>query len=186
MSAVTTPNYAEKVQREDPLEIFVFDLTASPKDDYGDVLGPKPTSLKSSLNHSADNPHITRSKAKIHMNSGNKSSTSSAKYIETVNLEQRKSKSGPNVNDKLPLNEKENSSVQVKELPTSERQESKRYGKRIDTKTPERLVKATQDRVVPRSKVAKHVFQVITLIIFFCACTKKKKKQLLKEIVELE
>ncbi|XP_068714383.1 uncharacterized protein [Montipora foliosa] len=156
---VTTPNCAEKVQREDPLEIFVFDLTSSPEDDYGDVLGPKPTSLKSSLSHYVDNPHITRSKAKIHMNSGNKSSTSSAKYIETVNLEQRKSKTGPNVNDKLPLNEKENSSVQVKELPTSERQESKRYGKRSDTKTPERLVKATQESVVPRSKVAKHVFQ---------------------------
>lgn len=52
---------AKKARKEDPFDIFVFDLTSSPEEESFDAQKPNPTSPKAAPKYSV-NTHATRSK----------------------------------------------------------------------------------------------------------------------------
>ena len=161
------PECAKKLQKEDPLDIFVFDLTSSPDDDSHDVLAPKPASPKTAPTHAPDRPHITRSQAKNLISSETKSSTSSAKSSVNMTKMQRNISAVSQLHEKFSEVKEENTCLRGQpRTPTSKFKEATRhdsicYGdKNTVNKTPNQPVKTSPKNGAPISKVAQNVSQV--------------------------
>ena len=149
MFSIHGPECAKKLQKEDPFDIFVFDLTSSPEDDSYDVLTPKPVSPKTAPAYAMDKPHITRSQTKTLICSESKSSTSSAKSNEIISKVQGKINSVSNLHDKFSSVKEENAYLRGQRTPTSKYKEIKRnesiyYGNKNVSETPNQPVKTSQ------------------------------------------
>ena len=187
------PECSKKLQKEDPFDIFVFDLTSSPDDDSHDVLAPKPASPKTAPTHAPDRPHITRSQAKNLISSETKSSTSSAKSSENMTKMQRNISAVSQLHDKFSKVKEENTCLRGQRTPTSKFKEASRNdsicygGKNIVNKTPNQPVKTSAKNGAPISKVAQNVSQVKSFddqvrtcldIINNCYCLNEKESRM--------
>ena len=166
MFSIHGPECAKKLQKEDPFDIFVFDLTSSPDDDSYVVLTPKPASPKTAPTYTVDKPHITRSQAKMLISSESKSSTSSAKSNEIITKMQQKISAVSKLHDKFSKVKEESTGLRGQRTPTSKYKEIRCNdsicygGKNTISKTPNQPVKTSPKNGVPVSKVAQNVSQV--------------------------
>ena len=157
---------AKSPRKEDPLDIFVFDLTSSPEDEICEIQKSKPVSLKTA-SQSVANTHRTRSKTIKSLKNavGDKTTVSIADSNDVKNQKRSKSK----INSYLPSVKKRTSSLHGKTSPASKHNKEGKDntdGYSLVPTTPNRPVIATIEKGIPRSKIAKSVFQV-TIWLYF-------------------
>lgn len=158
---------AKRPRKEDPFDIFVFDLTSSPEDEICEIQKSKPVSLKTA-SQSVANTHRTRSKTIKSLKNavGDKTTVSIADSNDVKNQKRSKSK----INSYLPSVKKRTSSLEDwKSSPASKHNKEGKDntdGYSLVPTTPNRPVIATIEKGIPRSKIAKSVFQV-TIWLYF-------------------
>ena len=169
---VAGPPCAKRQRKEDPFNIFVFDLTSSPEEESYEVQKTKPLLLKP-VPKGTVNTHRTRSKTMTYVKNANEHKTTRniAEPDEMKSHQQSKPTTKVPLLKKLPSVKESVSKRSGRASPTSKQKaasdrDDKVYGYNRDTimVTPERLIKATLENSIPRSKVAQSVFQVIALI----------------------
>ena len=148
---------AKRVRKEDPFDIFVFDLTSSPEEENCDVRKSKPTSLKPAPKHPV-NTHITRSRTSTYIDTNEQKNTANiTESDEMINQQRKKTATKRHIPKKLSSGDKEVSNLGGKAK--CKQTKGRDY-------TPNRPVKASLENGIPRSKVAQNVFQVIILISY--------------------
>lgn len=157
---------AKGPRKEDPFDIFVFDLTSSPEDEICEIQKSKPVSLKTA-SQSVANTHRTRSKTIKSLKNavGDKTTVSIADSNDVKNQKRSKSK----INSYLPSVKKRTSSLHGKTSPASKHNKEGKDntdGYSLVPTTPNRPVIATTEKGIPRPKIAKSVFQV-TIWLYF-------------------
>ena len=157
---------AKGPRKEDPLDIFVFDLTSSPEDEICEIQKSKPVSLKTA-SQSVANTHRTRSKTIKSLKNavGDKTTVSIADSNDVKNQKRSKSK----INSYLPSVKKRSSSLHGKISPASKpykEAKANNDGYSLVPTTPNRPVIAVFENGIPRSKIARSVFQV-TIWLYF-------------------
>ena len=152
--AALGPPCAKKVRKEDPFEIFVFDLTSSSDDESCYVQSNNLTLPKAVSEHPVKR-YGTRSKNLQHI------SRKTFAESDKITTQQRKSKKSVTVTT-------DPSDLHIKAISTSNFKESsvtdeKTCGYRktaASTNTPNRPIKPSLEKGIPRSKMAQNVFQV--------------------------
>ena len=164
------PPCAKRVRKEDPFDIFVFDLTSSSEEECYEVQKTKSPSLKPAPAKGIVITHRTRSKTMTYVNE-QKTTGDIAESDKMKSYQQIKSATKALLPKKLPSVRKSVSKLPGKANPTSKQiatndRDNKAYwyNNGTMTVTPKRSVKATVENGIPRSKVAQSVFQVIAFI----------------------
>lgn len=157
--AVLGPLCAKKVCKEDPFDIFFFDLTSSSEEESCDGQNNNLTSPKAVPKHSVKR-YGTRSK---------KFQQISIKTIaesDKITTQQRKAKKSFKVTaDTSCLHKKAISTSNFKENGGTDKKTCGYSKTAASTNTPNRPIKASLENGIPRSKVAQNVFQVIKSVI---------------------
>ena len=152
--AVLGPPCAKKVRKEDPFDIFVFDLTSSSDEESRHFQNNNLTSPKIAPKHPVKS-YGTRSK-KFHQ-----ISRKTFKESGKITTQQRKSKKSVTVTaDTSNLSSKAISTSKFKETSGTDEKTCGYNKAAVSTNTPNRPIKSSLEEGIPRSKVAQNVFQV--------------------------
>ena len=152
--AVLGPSCAKKVRKEDPFDIFVFDLTSSSDEESCHFQNNNLTPPKIAPKHPVKS-YGTRSK-KLQQIS-RKSFAESAK----ITTQQRKTMESVTARaDTSDLPIKAISTSKFKETSGTDEKTVGCSKKAASTNTPNRPIKPSLEKGIPRSKVAQNVFQV--------------------------
>ena len=152
--AVLGPPCAKKVRKEDPFDIFVFDLTSSSDEESCHDQNSNLTSPNVAPKHPV-NRYGTRSKKFQQI------STQTFAESEKVTTRQRRAKKSVSVPaDPSDLHKKAISTSNFKEASGTDDKTCGYKKTSPSTNTPNRPIKASIEDGIPRPKVAQNVFQV--------------------------
>ena len=151
---VVGPPCAKKARKEDPLDIFVFDLTSSSEEESCDGQNKNLASSKAAHKHLVKT-YGTRSKKFQQI------STKSFAESGKITTQQRKSKKSVVVTvDTSDLQNKTTSTSKFKQASCTD-EKTCSYSKTAgSTNTPNRPIRPSVENGIPRSKVAQNFFQV--------------------------
>lgn len=159
---------AKKARKEDPFDIFVFDLTSSPEEESYNVGKTNITSTKAVPKHPVK-IHATRSKKINHV--GARKVLDPEKTMD----QRREASTQGNLSFKVVKGNTGDSSLRGKAIPTLNCKDAKGTDEKsrghsdatthAEHSTPNRPIKSSLENGIPRSKVAQNVFQVIFLTL---------------------